>query len=141
MCAGVLVLLAACGLTGAPSTDPGPALAPWRDLGAVMVCRGETAFAPPASPPGGLCVRATSETVACERDAECGERSGAHVDGHAEEFARGDLRLGERLGGEAEEDLGVLELRGARARGENPAAEIFVVLNWFEELKQRVPIK
>src|SRR3954468_23278526 len=72
----LLIALAGCGL--APEGDAAPELsegnAPWRDLGSVRVCRGEQSFAPPASPPGGLCVRATFEAATCERDSQCASR-------------------------------------------------------------------
>ena len=69
-------MIVGCGLAPDPDTAPGPSEgnAPWRDLGAVRVCRGEQVFAPPASPPGGLCVRATFVAQACTSNAECGSR-------------------------------------------------------------------
>ncbi len=69
-------VLAGCGLAPEPAGTPGPSTgnAPWRDLGAVQVCLGEQAFAPPASPPGGLCEPANVVPLACAEDRECESR-------------------------------------------------------------------
>ncbi|MBS1122372.1 MAG: hypothetical protein H6Q90_4600 [Deltaproteobacteria bacterium] len=71
-----VIMLVGCGLVPGPEGSPGPSTgnAPWRDLGTVQVCLGEQSFGPPASPPGGLCMRTTAEPVACAADAECDSR-------------------------------------------------------------------
>lgn len=71
-----MVLLAGCGLAPDGDARPGPAAgnAPWTDLGAATVCSGETALAPPASPPGGLCVRDSFVAAACATDRDCASR-------------------------------------------------------------------
>jgi hypothetical protein len=72
----LVVACLGCGLAGEPAAVPGPSQgnAPWRELGAVRVCRGAEAFAAPSSSPGGSCVRSTFEASACSVDAECRSR-------------------------------------------------------------------
>jgi hypothetical protein len=72
----VLFALAGCGLLPEGDGAPGPSAgnAPWTDLGAARVCRGEQAFAPPDAPPGGLCVRDTFVAAACDDDRDCRSR-------------------------------------------------------------------
>jgi hypothetical protein len=69
-------LLVGCGLApeGGSVGGPSAGITPWDDLGTVVVCRGEQSFGPPASPPGGLCVRADFTAAACTADSECRSR-------------------------------------------------------------------
>jgi hypothetical protein len=74
----VSLFATACGLGGGPDAaheTVSTGIAPWRDLGPATVCLGTQAFAPPASPPGGLCLPgAEPEPTACTTDAQCGSR-------------------------------------------------------------------
>ena len=71
-----LVALAGCGLAPGPDPNPGisSGIAPWSDLGTVVVCLGEQSFGPPDLPPGGLCVREAAAAAACDSDADCATR-------------------------------------------------------------------
>ena len=71
-----VVALAGCGLAPDPDVGPGASsgIAPWCDLGTVVVCLGEQSFGPPAAPPGGMCVRETAAAAACDADADCRSR-------------------------------------------------------------------
>jgi hypothetical protein len=67
-----------CGL--GPGPDPAgehatTGTAPWADLGPAKVCLGTEGLAPPASPPGGLCIPAAAPAATpCLSDASCGSR-------------------------------------------------------------------
>ncbi|MGE0547788.1 MAG: hypothetical protein AB7O24_26565 [Kofleriaceae bacterium] len=70
-------LVIGCGL--GPEADPVNAtssgIAPWRELGPARVCLDRAGFAPPSSPPGGLCVPGAAEQPsACTDSSECDSR-------------------------------------------------------------------
>ena len=77
------LLLAACGLTREPpfAGRRAPAIAPWEDLGPVLLCDGDhRRIGAPGTLPAGLCDRQGPRRP-CRRDDECGSRERCTCDG------------------------------------------------------------